>query len=224
MDNYQSIRSAFRKKLADNDVESNGTLELRGISFIGRQEPIFGKRNEAYQEAEMKWYKNANRCVHKLYEYYGKEVAIWKNCADRFGEVNSNYGWCIQSPERNYQYKHVLETLDMDPDSRQAIMIYTHPDMHKIAHRNGMHDFTCTNTVQYFIRNGYLETYVHMRSNDAIFGYIYDYPWQEWVAQRLSLDLQRRGLKAERGPIQWSVGSFHIYPRHFHLIKEENND
>ena len=216
----EDIRKQFKKKLANRDFEGNGTLELRGISFVASSEPIFGFRNQKYQEAEMLWYKNATRNVHRLYEHYGKEVEIWKNCADRFGEVNSNYGWCITSEARGKQYDKVLDTLDQDQDSRQAVMIYTHPDMHVLSKKNGMHDFTCTNTVQYFLKDDILETYVHMRSNDAIFGYLYDYPWQEWVATRLCLDLQRRGLDAIRGRIQWSVGSFHIYPRHFHLIED----
>ena len=214
----EDIRAEFLTKLANEDFAENGTLELRGISFVSKGEPIFGKRNKKYLKAELEWYKSATRDVHKLYELYGKEVSIWKDCADDFGRVNSNYGWCIFSRERHYQYQHVLDELTHNPATRQAVMIYTEPDMHTRSKQHGMWDFTCTNTVQYFIRNGILETYVHMRSNDAIFGYLYDFPWQKWVSKSLVMDLRSRGLDYQLGPIQWSVGSFHIYPRHFGLL------
>ena len=216
----EDIRQLFYRKYIDNEVEENGTLEIRGVTFEASSEPIFGKRSQKYLKAEIAWYREATRDAHKLFELYGKEVEIWKNCMDNFGEVNSNYGWCIWDDERGSQSLNVLAELEKNPSTRQAVMIYTHPNMHYRGRAFGMHDFTCTNTVQYFIRDGYLETYVHMRSQDAVFGYTYDYPWQSYVASDLRLDLRDRGIKLKAKPIVWSVGSLHVYPRHFNLIKE----
>ena len=147
-------------------------------------------------------------CKHYLI-YTGKTVKIWNDVQDEHGEVNSNYGWCIHSTTRHCQYNTVYHTLREDPTSRQAVMIYTTPEMHEIAGK----DFTCTNAVQYFINDGILDAIVQMRSNDAIFGYANDRAWQIHVLVQLANDL---GIKA--GQITWQVGSMHIYERHWKLI------
>ena len=93
-------------------------------------------------------------------------------------------------------------------------MIYTRPTMHQIYNINGMSDFMCTNTVQYFIRENVLSAYVSMRSNDVVFGYRNDYAWQKYVLEELG-----REIGVETGDIIWNVGSLHVYERHFNLIK-----
>lgn len=219
MYDVEDIREQFRIRKLHNTTVENGTLELRGVTFEASDEPIFGERNEDYLRAELKWYASRSRDVKDLFKIYGKTVQIWRDCADINDRVNSNYGWCIYSKKRGFQYHHVLDELTLNPSTRQATMIYTHPNMHKASKADYMNDFTCTCYVQYFIRGGVLETYVYMRSNDAIFGYTYDYPWQRVVRDNLIHDLSRRGYHYKPGPIQWSAGSLHIYPRHFGLIK-----
>ena len=60
-----------------------------------------------------------------------------------------------------------------------------------------------------------------MRSNDAIFGYRNDFAWQDTVRRRLLADLRLDGYPSlELGGMIWQVGSLHIYPRHFHLVKQ----
>ena len=86
--------------------------------------------------------------------------------------------------------------------------------MHRDGSANGMNDHMCTTNVQYFIRNNYLHTLVNMRSNDAVFGYMNDVAWQRSVSFQLALDLD-----VFVGPIEWNVGSLHIYKRHWHLIQ-----
>ena len=173
-----------------------------------------GKPNQEYIKAELEWYKSMSRSVNDLADIYGKRVKIWDLVADADGIINSNYGWCVFSEENDFQYFNVYKKLKKDPNHRQAVMIYTAPDMHTRAIENGRHDFMCTNTVQYFINDGYLECQVNMRSNDAIYGFNNDVAWQREVLFSLSKDL---GCTA--GSIFWSVGSLHIYERHWDLIK-----
>ena len=143
------IRQQFIDKYNRQEFRGNGTVELQAVSFEADELTIFGKRNEEYIAAEIEWYNSKDRSVEKLFDIYGKEVKIWKDVADKWGEVNSNYGWCIHSQARYYQYQEVYHTLKYYKNTRQAVMIYTHPDMHNIAGK----DFTCTNTVQYFIND-----------------------------------------------------------------------
>lgn len=212
--NYNTdIRKEFRR-LKRNDDVMNGTYEIRNAHFRVNEPTIFGGINEEYIAAELEWYNSQMLSVDALAMIYGKRVKIWDNVADDNMFINSNYGWLIYSKENGYQYEHVKATLKDDPQSRQAVMVYTRPSIHVDAFRNGRHDFICTNTVQYFLRDNRLTCQVNMRSNDAIFGFNNDCAWQKHVLHKLADDLD-----VEPGPMTWSVGSLHVYERHWHLIK-----
>ena len=218
----QHIFNEFKSMYRNQEFRGN-TIEIQGCSFIADVPYIVPDTiNERYQDAEIAWYESQSRKVDTLFEIYGKEVKIWKDVADEYGEVNSNYGWCIYSSERGNQYNNVLVTLQQNPLSRQACMYYTTWDMHRIAGK----DHTCTYAVQYFLNfendtfgRPYLDAHVFMRSNDAVFGFNNDYAWQRHVLAQLSND-----LSALQGDIVWNAGSMHIYDRHFHLLKGEEND
>ena len=211
----QAIQEMFMDLYKRQDYQSDGTLELTGVSFRANLPTIFGLRNFKYIDAEMKWYESQSRNVNRLFEIYGKEVKIWKDVANDNNMINSNYGWCIYSDENDQQYNNVYNELNTNKQSRRAIMVYTRPSMHYDWGFEGMNDFMCTTSVQYLIRNGYLNAIVNMRSNDAVFGYNNDYVWQDRVLRRLAWDLD-----VPLGHITWQVGSLHVYPRHRHLVKE----
>ena len=209
----EDIRNEFRR-LADNAQDTNGTYEIRNALFIVDSPTIFGKRNEEYIEAEIKWYHKQSLNVNDLFDIYGQEVQIWKDVADKHGNINSNYGWCIFSEANGSQYSNVVGKLLQDYKTRQAQMIYSRPTMHRDAVSFNRKDFMCTNYVQYYVKAEYLHATVHMRSNDAIFGFINDYAWQKHV---LSLVADAVDLKI--GPITWFADSLHIYRRHWDLIR-----
>ncbi len=186
------------------------TVEILGAAFIADEDSIFGELNLGYIERELAWYKSMSLSVDDI---PGGTPAIWKNVADENGYVNSNYGFLIWSETNGRQYERVLKTLQNDPNSRRAVMIYTRPTMHVDFNNKGMSDFVCTNTVTYLIRNGKLYSIVNMRSNDAIFGYKNDYAWQQYVLEKLALE-----LNVKVGTITWQVASLHIYERHFFLV------
>lgn len=210
MQTITDIRRIFKAKLMRNDIEPNGTIEIIGASFIANEEVIFGSTSMDYVQKEIEWYKSQSLNVYDMHN----PPAIWKQVADKDGNINSNYGYLIYSKENNEQYKKVLRELRRDSSSRRAIMIYTRPTIHEEFNVNGMSDFICTNTVQYFIRNDKLHCVVNMRSNDAVYGYKNDYQWQLWVRNELADE-----LRVDTGDIIWQVGSLHVYPRHFDLVK-----
>ncbi len=59
----------------------------------------------------------------------------------------------IFSEDNVSQYQNVLQELGENPDSRRANMIYTRPHIWLDYYIDGMNDFICTNSVQYFIRD-----------------------------------------------------------------------
>ena len=211
--NNENILAALRLKYISGEFR-DGTVEIQGASFRCDREFIVPDTiNQEYQDAEIEWYETGCRNVQTLFDIYGKEVSIWKNVADARGQVNSNYGWCIYSDERHSQYNTVRDLLATSPTSRQAVMYYTTPLMHKIAGK----DHTCTYAVQYFVNyeqdtfgRGYLDAHVYMRSNDAVYGFNNDYAWQRHVLAKLAND-----LNLLQGDIFWNAGSMHVYSRHY---------
>jgi thymidylate synthase len=209
------IRAKFIQKYKDQDFVTDKTgvktVEMIGAQFVADEPLIFGSLNHDYIDRELEWYKSMSLNVNDI---PGKVPEIWKQVCDESGYIHSNYGWCVWSDKNGRQYEHVRDELIKNPNSRRAVMIYTRPTMHQIYNINGMSDFMCTNTVQYFIRENVLSAYVSMRSNDVVFGYRNDYAWQKHVLEELG-----RELGIETGDIIWNCGSLHVYQRHFNLIK-----
>lgn len=206
----QDIRAILSNQLwANPDIEM---LEIIGCNFIADEESIFGTVNYEYVANEIAWYESMSRNVNDLQP----TPKIWKDVADQYGIINSNYGWCVYSEANGNQYDYVFNELVKNPNSRRGTMIYNRPSMHQDATLGGMNDFMCTNAVNYFIRDGALHAVVQMRSNDAIFGYKNDYAWQKYVQVKLAEDL---GVLT--GLIYWNAASLHIYPRHYHLVTGE---
>lgn len=209
------IRKEFIRKLCNNEYVTDktgvNTLEIMGGTFIADEPAIFGEVNWDYVQREIEWYES---CSRNVYDIPGKTPTIWEQVSDKDGMINSNYGWCIFSPENGSQYSFCANALKNDPDTRRAIMIYTRPSMQVDYNTNGMSDFMCTNTVQYLQREGDLHAVVQMRSNDAIFGYKNDRAWQDYI---LGMVADETGY--HKGNIYWNAGSLHVYERHFNLVK-----
>ena len=212
----EDIRQHFIGELMDSNfvIDKTGvkTIEMIGATFEADEPTIFGEVNDEYVERELEWYRSMSLFVEDI---PGKTPAIWQQVASKHGKINSNYGWAIWHSKNYCQYENVLHELMNFPNSRRAVMIYTRPSMWDDYNENGMSDFTCTNAVQYMIRDGQLVAVVQMRSNDVVFGYRNDYAWQRYVADQLTKAL---GLDVEP-KIIWHVGSLHVYERHFDKVK-----
>lgn len=209
------IRAEFTRLIRDEEyvTDKSGVkmLEICSANFLADEAAIFGTPNQDYIRREIEWYESLSRNVNDI---PGGPPAIWKQVADKNGMINSNYGWCIWSPENGSQYAKVLNELKEQPNSRRAVMIYTRPSMWEDYNSDGMSDFMCTNAVQYMLRYGKLFAVVQMRSNDVVFGYKNDYAWQKHV-----LDMLANDLGVVPGDIYWNAGSLHVYERHFDLIR-----
>lgn len=194
-------------------------LEIPGASFLAKEETIFDEVNRDYVNRELAWYESQSLYVKDI---PGGAPAIWKAVSSKDGIINSNYGFLIYSPTNGRQYEQVLKELKRSPTSRRAVMIYTRPTMHIEYNQDGMSDFICTNTVQFLLRDGFLDMVVQMRSNDVRFGYRNDRAWQKHVQDKLVVDLntewQQGGSIIQAGDIYWQVGSLHVYEKDFYLV------
>ena len=194
------------------------TIEIINASFIADEPSIFGTINEEYIEREKAWYRSMSLNVNDI---PGGPPQIWQQVADKDGFINSNYGWCIYSEENGNQFTKVVDELLASPLSRRATMIYNRPSMHEDYNKNGMSDFMCTYSTQYYIRDGLLHASVFMRSNDAVFGYKNDYAWQRYVQEEVLAAVNgRKGTVYGLGDLHWNAGSLHVYERHFKFVEE----
>lgn len=194
------------------------TIEIINASFIADEASIFGTINEEYIEREKAWYRSMSLNVKDI---PGGPPQIWQQVADKDGFINSNYGWCIYSEENGNQFTKVVDELLVSPLSRRATMIYNRPSMHEDYNKNGMSDFMCTYSTQYYIRDGLLHASVFMRSNDAVFGYKNDYAWQRYVQEEVLAAINgRKGTVYGLGDLHWNAGSLHVYERHFKFVEQ----
>lgn len=204
-----------------NTVQQSKTIEIQNAHFIVDKPWIIREPNYDYVKRELEWYMTQSLNVHDI---PGDTPKMWLACADKDGFINSNYGWCIFSEENGYQYESCKKKLIDDNHTREAIMIYNRPSMQTDYNKNGMHDFMCTQNVQYFI-NEYdnatlLDCIVNIRSNDAVFGFDNDALWFKWVQERLAEDLTvELGKYVGVGEMYWNAGSLHVYERHFKFLE-----
>ncbi len=216
MKTIDEIREDLARKYINKEFVGD-TIELVGESFIADDRTILGKVNDEYVKNELDWYLSESLNVNDI---PGGAPRIWRMHASDYDEINSNYGYLIFNPANGSQYVHVLNKLLANENTRQATMIYTRPNMHSDWCRDGMSDFICTNTVQYLIRDGKLETIVQMRSNDVVFGYRNDYAWQTYVRDSLLEDLNSFDRELQAGDIVWNAASLHVYARHYHVLEK----
>lgn len=199
------------------------TVEIQNAHFLVDKDWIIRAPNYDYAKREIEWYESMSLNVNDI---PGGPPKIWKQCADRDGNILSNYGWCIWSEENGNQFDHCVNRLLDDPHTREACMIYTRPSMQVDCTANGMHDFMCTYATQVFlneVRDGVkvyqLDYTVFMRSNDAVFGYTLDTLWHRHVQSKMIDELNKRGLNVIKGDIIWNANSIHVYERHFKFLK-----
>ena len=207
--------NALEAKQFTIDKTGQKTIEIIGASFLADKPAIFGTVNEAYVDAELKWYESESTNITDIYPEGDKEPPqAWQYTANIHGEINSNYGHLIYSEKYYNQFENVVVELHKNKDSRRASMIYQRPSIWKEYNENGKNDFICTNAVTYYIRDDQLNCVVQMRSNDVVFGYKNDFAWQQFVLNELAEE-----LSVESGDIVWQAQNLHVYERHFDLVK-----
>ena len=208
---FETANEAYEymhNEIITNGIEFANTKALFNIGFTienPTDKVITNKErnwNEEYAAAEWAWYLSGDPRVTKLGELYGKIPAIWKNMADKNGEVNSNYGYQWR---RNDQLENVINILKHGFDTRQAaISIYDGKEMNKYEF-----DTPCTYAIQFTVVQNKLYMSVYMRSNDLWYGFCNDqYQFaslQEMVAERLNLP----------------VGTYYHHAHNLHLYNDK---
>jgi len=235
MQTYKDLNEAFVKSLqvlGDNHslVNSRGSLQreilwhsikIEDPTALSIQVPA-RKFKPSYGTTEWLWYLSEDKNVRNI----GKLAGIWQRIADDINEVESNYGYWIHGLKNGKtgqtQWQWVIEELLKDRDSRRASITINH------SHHKGQNnaDYPCTQYIHFFIRDRRLHLGVHMRSNDAVFGFCNDVftfcMYQQMMLNELNTFIAANGdIETERielGHYYHSAGSFHVYETHFSMM------
>ena len=118
--------------------------------------------------------------------------------------------------EENQQIEEVVNKIIEDRNTRQAVICMANPKEHKSG------GYICTMYMQTFLNDdNHLKWIVNMRSN-SVERFPVDYKFQEtmfgFVARQLA---ERLNESIICDPIEWNVGSMHIYEKSFHLLDKK---
>tara|TARA_R110000851_G_scaffold25240_14_gene72944 strand:- start:1433 stop:2299 length:867 start_codon:yes stop_codon:yes gene_type:complete len=232
MKKYKNLNEAFVMSLkhvqdCGDRVQSRGTNQKEALFYsMCIEDPtdlsieVPARRfNPDYATTEWLWYLSRNPSVNNI----GKLANIWLKIQDDDGNCESNYGSYLLGD----QWTWALEELLKDPDSRRATLAINQP-YHK-GKNNA--DYPCTQYIHFFIRENRLHLGVHMRSNDAVFGFCNDV-FTFCLFQQLMKNDYNNLIKAQgsaRKPIELgryyhSADSFHVYENHWNMMDKILNN
>jgi thymidylate synthase len=148
---------------------------------------------------ETLWYLSKSNEL-QFIKYY---ISIYSKFAEANGTIHGAYGPRLFAMRGGVnQLDNVIKLLKRKSSSRQAVIqLFNAEDISK-----DYEDIPCTCTMQFFVRKGYLNVVVHMRSNDAYLGLPHDV-----FAFTFIQELIARSLGLRLGTYKHMVGSLHIY-------------
>jgi thymidylate synthase len=200
--------SQVRRLLSPNEVQY--TTAPRGMKtyeriaqqlVIDMEQPVLTVRARKlgykFMAAEAHWIMTGDNRVATIVPY-SKEISQYSDDGVTYFGA---YG-----PKFEQQIFHVVQTLTMDRDSRQAVInIWREsPPASK--------DIPCTLSLQWLIRNNALHCIATMRSSDIHKGLPYDVFNFSMLSQYVRLALKENGVSSVvMGSLTMQLGSSHLY-------------
>lgn len=168
-----------------------------------------------YLAGELTWYFSGDNGI----EFIRKYSKFWDRIKNDNGTLNSAYGNLLFVEENEIgvtQWQWAVKSLQLDKDSRQAILHFNKPHHQKF----GTKDFPCTLFAQFLIREDALHMHVTMRSNDFVFGLTYDLPFFTMLQQNMLLILRETYPDLKLGQYYHNAMSLHIYEKDFEITEK----
>lgn len=152
-----------------------------------------------FMAAEAAWILSGDNRVATI-QPYSKEI---ENFSDDGLFFFGAYG--VQFRE---QLRHVLRALEIDQDSRQAVITLWRPNPPTTK------DVPCTISLHWMIRGGELHCFADMRSSDVWLGVPYDwFNFTMMTAYVLLLYRERTGNSLDLGTLHFYAHSQHLYDK-----------
>lgn len=180
-------------------VQSTIYMEQPIITSPGRQ---LGYR---FMFAEAAWILSGDDKVETIAPY-SKDIS---NFSDDGVTFFGAYG-----PKISDQIEYVVKTLVEDPTTRQAVINIWRENPPKTK------DVPCTLSLQFIIRNGYLNCVATMRSSDIWLGHPYDIFNFSALSTAVAIYLREEGMGVKLGLLHLNAGSKHLYHRNFEAVQK----
>lgn len=152
------------------------------------------KLNYNFMFAEAYWILTGSAMLSGVDSHCGN---IQKYSDDRI-TMSGAYG-----PQFIQQYRYVMDCLNSDKCSRQALMTFWRPSP------RASKDIPCTVSLQFMIRNFQLHVSVFMRSSDVWLGLPYDIFCFSMIAEFIRLGINAPVVSL--GKLRITAGSQHLY-------------
>lgn len=187
----------------------SGTLEILGSSFVlanpRAREITLPARKFSLPLAigELAWHIRGDDDVDTLAYYTG----AWRKFSDDGARVaGSCYGRKLMAVDRSgfSAWQRLVKLLNHDPSSRRATFSFIDNE----EDLEGSKDVSCVSSIQFLIRDGKLNLFTFMRSNDLFLGIPYDVFLFSYILELMSFDL---GI--EMGRYHHHATSLHIYDK-----------
>lgn len=186
--------------------EVRGTKEVNNYTFIltNLDNNVINIRNisKSYICGELLWYALGRNDV----AFINKFAGLWGRISDDGVTSYSAYGDIVFKRHGFNQVDKIIQLLCDDPESRRAVINFNVPNENVIETK----DEICTIALQFLIRDGKLNCYCVMRSNDVWYGLPYDVIFftelTKYIAKRLNVPY---------GTYTHTVISLHAYERNY---------
>ena len=167
------------------------------------------KFNLDYCKTEYRWYLRGDDRDLSIADH----AKLWKSLIHPNGMIYSNYGKYIFA---DGQFDRCMELLIADKDTRRATISILQP--YHILDLQAP-EIPCTNSLSFRIRNNILNMTVKMRSTDAIYGFGNDLPTFSFIHEMMLMYLNSK-YQLELGTLHFSSDSFHVYSKHYQMVKD----
>lgn len=188
----------------------SGTIETLGISFILAnplaREITLPSRKFSLPLAlgELSWHIRGDDDVDALAYYAG----AWRDFTDDGQRVaGSCYGKKLMGVDADGSsaWQRLVKLLRHDPSTRRATFSFIDNE----EDLQNSRDISCVSNIQFLLRDGRLNLFTFMRSNDLFLGVPYDVFLFTYMQELMSLD-----LGVEMGEYHHYATSLHIYDAH----------
>lgn len=222
--NHAAYQYALFNCMQGPELEEKGakyrTWDGALVHFDSNQSMLFNfadrKLNARYAVEEFLWYIRGDKYDTSIEQH----ATMWKKLRQPDESFFSNYGHYIfkkMTPDGVSAFKFAFEQLQRNTGSRRAAIPLL--ETKHCFHDNT--DMVCTYAIQFFIRNGYLNMIVFMRSNDAIYGLTNDAFCFAMLHRLMYIALKRVCYPDLRlGAYTHIAGTLHVYERHYEMAQK----
>ena len=134
-----------------------------------------------------------------------KRIKNLKQTLKKLGKYN--YGWGLYHKKRQLNHK----IIKIEERSSESVYDFICEDNHNAIIGTGIIVHNCTYSMNFRIRENKLNMTVHMRSQDAIYGFGSDIPIFSFIHEMVYISLKETYPELNIGNYYHTVDSFHIY-------------